>query len=554
MTLRSFAFAALVAGACSPPAKRDAPTPAAPSTLPDDPSLLAALPKPAPIDTTRFSSVVVCDRCHTPGERAMRATDGSDISPVTEIQAGMMGLAARDPYYLAAVRREIAANPAAKATIEATCLRCHAPVGFAESNGALTLDELIAGTGDAASLGREGVGCAGCHGLEPDKLGDEGSFTGVQPLRGDRVAFGLLRQPLGEVMQQMSKHTPKPSAHMGESRLCASCHTVLVHRLDAQGKPTGDEIPEQTTFLEWRASAFVDGGPRAKTCQGCHMPASEDELGAGPAIETPFATRPPDAPPRQGYRRHALRGGNSYLLRRLADVPAWLNAPTTPALLRKAADATDVFLGSSAELTVDKLTRTGAKITIVNHTGHKLPTGYPTRRVWLHATVRDAAGKPIAEWGAHRDGALVDGDKRLDAPGTILPHRSKLDAPGQVVVYEQVPVDAAGKRTHLLLGTAKVAKDNRLLPAGWKASHPDARRTRAIGVTDPDFTAGRDSIDVVFPAGAASLELELLYQSIPPETVESYAKTDGKEAARFLAIVAQPPAPVVLATKRAVIR
>ncbi len=529
--------------ACGPPPKKQADPP---KPRVDD-SLLAALPKPAPIDTERFASVVVCDRCHTPGAKAMRASNGADISPVTEIQAGMMSLAARDPYYLAALRREIVANPGAKVAIEAICNRCHAPAGFAESNGALGLDDLISGTSNAAVLGREGVGCVGCHGLEPDKLGDDSSFTGQQPLRTDRVSFGLLRQPLGEVMQQMSKHTPKPSAHMAESRLCASCHTVLVHRLDPTGNPIGDEIPEQATFLEWRASGFT----KTKSCQDCHMPTSEDELGQGPAIETPFATRPPDAPARKGYRRHALRGGNSYLLRRLAEVPDWLNAATKPELLRAAADATDVFLGSAAEIVVNKISAKGAQLTIVNLTGHKLPTGYPTRRMWLHAKVLDAAGKPLAEWGAHKHGAIVDGDTRLDVPGAILPHLTHLDRSGQAIIWEQVPVDAQGKRTHVQLGTASIAKDNRILPAGWSLKHPDAARTKPIAVSDGDFAAGSDKLEIVFPAGAASLELELLYQSIPPETIESYAKKDGKEAARFLAIVATPPAPVVLAKKSA---
>ena len=303
-----------------------------PTTTPppkrDDPSLLAALPKPLPIDTQRFTSVVVCDRCHTAGATQMRNAAGADISPVTEIQAGMMSLAARDPYYLAALRRELVANPGAKTAIETTCIRCHAPVGFAESGGALTLDDLVSATTPAASLGREGVACAGCHGAEPVGLGDEASFTGKHTLRDDRVSYGLLPEPLGEVMIQMSKTRPVTSKHVGESRLCASCHTVLVHALDASGTPTGDEIGEQTTFLEWRDSAYVEGGERAKTCQGCHMPRSEDELGQGQEIQTPFATRPPDAPPRNGYRRHALRGGNSYLLRRLADNADWVNAPT----------------------------------------------------------------------------------------------------------------------------------------------------------------------------------------------------------------------------------
>src|SRR5688572_21972554 len=243
----------LVLAACGSPSVQTPPKSS------DDPALLAALPKTEAVDTAKFAGVVVCDRCHTAGdvggatEKSMRNANGVDISPVTESLAGMMSLSARDPYYLAALRREIAANPSAKSTIEATCNRCHAPVGFAET-GSLSLDDLVAGTSAGAQLGREGVGCAGCHSLEPEGLGEERSFTGAQALRTDRVSYGLLAEPLAEAMMQMSKTKPAPGKHMGESALCASCHTVLVRRLDASGAPTGDVIHEQTTFLEWRNS------------------------------------------------------------------------------------------------------------------------------------------------------------------------------------------------------------------------------------------------------------------------------------------------------------
>jgi hypothetical protein len=117
-------------------------------------------------------------------------------------------------------------------------------------------------------------------------------------------------------------------------------------------------------------------------------------------------------------------------------------------------------------------------------------------------------------------------------------------------VWDAVPVDAQGTRTHLLLGTAKVVKDTRLLPIGWKPDHPDAARTRPIGVTDPDFVAGQDSIEIDLPLDTKTVTLELLYQPIPPETIDSYKPTDSREAARFLDIVKVPPQPVVLATKQ----
>ena len=515
------------------------------------PELLAALPKPTPIDTNGFASVIVCDRCHTAGAAAMRDARGTDISPVTEAQASMMSLSARDPYYLAALRREIAANPVARPAIEATCNRCHAPVGFAESGGALSLDDLTTRTTPAAVLGREGAACAGCHALEPDGLGSEASFGANARLRTDRVSYGALPEPLVEAMVQMSNTTPVPSRHVTESRLCASCHTVLTHRLRDDGAPIGDEIPDQTTYLEWRNSAYQDEttpGPSAATCQACHMPRGEDELDKAPPIATAFSTRPPDAPVREGYRRHALRGGSSYLLRQLARNAQWLNAATTAPRLAASAAATDVFLTGAARLELAG-TRGRLAVTVVNQTGHKLPTGFPARRIWLSIVATDASGAIRFVSGGHRDGALVGRSAtRIDGPGVILPHRTTIDSPDQVAIWEAVPVDPAGRRTHLLLGTARIVKDDRILPAGWRANHADAERTRAIGVDgDPDFVAGRDTVVVRLPAAATRVSVELLYQSIPPETIESYRASDSREAARFRDVVAAPPVPSVLA-------
>ena len=188
------------------------------------------------------------------------------------------------------------------------------------------------------------------------------------------------------------------------------------------------------------------------------------------------------------------------------------------------------------------------RISIVNQTGHKLPTGYPTRRMWLHVRATDREGRVVYESGAHKAGAIVDADgKRIDGPGAIIPHVQRASS-DEVPIWEAVPVDAAGKRTHLLLGTARFAKDNRILPAGWHADRPEGAVTLPIGTDgDGDFLPGRDSVMYILPPAASSVTIELLYQSVPPETIESYGPRDSREAARFRAVADAPPLPVVIA-------
>ena len=496
-------------------------TPPAPAPLSHQAPLLPGLPRPAAIDTASFTSMLVCERCHTANARSMRDVAGRDISPYTELQASMMGLAARDPYFLAAVRRELAARPG-HAT-EGVCLKCHAPVGYAE-DPRLTLDDVERGTTPAAALARDGAGCLGCHAMQDGEL------------RRDRVAFGALPAPLADAMVVMSHTRPVPSAAISESALCGSCHTVAIGGLLEQG-----------TFLEWQASGFASGDG-ARPCQACHQPSGDPDTNDLGPIATPFSTRPPDAPSRDDFRHHTLRGGNGYLLGALAAHAPWLGA-TDAASLKAAAESTRRFLVTAADLEL-RPTPDGAHATVVNLTGHKLPTGFSTRRLWLHAVATDAQGAIVFESGSHRRGAVLVGGRgvRIDGAGTILPHRTRIDRPEQVAMWEAVPVDAAGVPTHVMFAATRFAKDDRILPKGWRDA-PAAIAPVGVG-GDPDFVPGSDGVDYVLPRSTAIFEVQLMYQAIPPETLESYRASDSPEAARFLAIAQEPPWPEVLATVR----
>lgn len=508
------------------------------------------LPAERAINTDRFANVVVCSRCHTAGATAMRDAAGRDISPVGDWQVSMMGLAARDPYFLAALRREVSGRATAAAQeIEGLCLRCHAPTAHAEATARgqrLRLDQLLDGTDEVAELARSGVDCVGCHALEPATLGTPASYSAAAPLRTDRVVFGALREPHTEAMLVMSRTEPRYGEHVQKSELCSGCHTVLVPQLDARG-PTGRVLAEQTTFLEWRASAFArgDGGVPATACQSCHMPALDDD---GAPVSSVYSTRPPSGLAARSLARHSLAGGSAYLLDRLAEDPSWMGAPVSASQLRAAAARSRALLRSAASITFAPQ-RGELSITVHNHTGHKLPTGYPSRRMWLQVEILDAGGNVVWQSGGHERGAIVDGrGQRLDPAGVIEPHRTRLGgADARPLIWEAVPVDARGAHTHLVTAAERFAKDNRILPRGFSLAAPEAELATARGVeADTDFSAGSDTVALALPPGAARVRVALLYQAIAPETLESYRPEDGREARRFLAVTKVSPEPEVL--------
>ena len=109
-----------------------------------------------------------------------------------------------------------------------------------------------------------------------------------------------------------------------------------------------------------------------------------------------------------------------------------------------------------------------------NLTGHKLPTAYPSRRTWLHVTVRDRNGRPVFESGAITPTGLIQGNDN-DADATKFePHYTEIRQPDQVQIYESIMGDPAGAPTTGLLTAVRYLKDNRLLPRGFDKATADA--------------------------------------------------------------------------------
>ncbi len=527
------------------------------------PRPLAPLPPAASAGTDHFVTHDRCASCHQAqdGTTALRDASGRDVSPVSLWRTSMMSFAARDPVYLAAFAHELEENPGASATIEATCTRCHTAGASVESGlvgTAYGLEALTTGTAALDHVAREGVTCTVCHQIRDERLGTPDSFTGGFVIGADRQIFGPHDAPFVMPMVMSTGFTPVASSHVRDSELCATCHTVITRALDEDGAAIGPAFPEQVPYLEWRNSVFATGGAMEASCQDCHVPTVDAD---GVPIRTAIATRPNRLGAREPVGRHGFRGANAYVLGLLAANRDWVGTTVPAAALADAAAETEAHLGGAASVVIASVAVEGemlvARIRVENRSGHRFPTGYPTRRAWLRVSGLDATGE--ARWISGRvDGAghLIDAaGARLDGPFDPLDHRQTVEAQDQVQVWHAEMVDLAGARTHVLLRAAGYRVDDRILPLGWSPTHRDAALTAPVGVDgDPDFVPGADTVEYRIPrsSGATAVRAELLFQSVPPSSVEALADHPTPAFARLRAMVdATPPAPVQVAVAEA---
>jgi len=510
-----------------------------------------------------FVSSQVCADCHSQlpaPETAVNAEtalagpnqDPASIAPFALWSGSMMAHAAVDPYWRAKVRFEGAENPAAVAIIENTCLSCHAPgqqYDLGRNGTPMLLDQL-------GGIGLEGVTCTSCHQFDPANLGTRESFTAGFRINDRQEIYGPHQNPFARPMQMRAGRTPVYSEHMLESDLCGTCHTVITPVLDASGQATG-EFLEQGTYLEWLASGYPESG---ETCQSCHMPMLKDADGN---LVSQYIAHSPQGgffgqtSPRTPFAQHSFRGANVQMLTLLAE-----QLPDEAVALRSAADRARSNLSEGMDLEVVARQSGGvisAEVRVVNLAGHKLPSGFPSRRLWLHLTVEDAGGVTVFESGAYDP---VSGEILGREHGVVEPHRTRIDSPEQTMIYEAETSDPSGAHTHSLLRASGFLKDNRILPAGFEESRIDIPGTEglslaAIGVEgDADFVPGSDTAVYSIPVsgrGPWTVEVEALYQSIKPENADAFEPVRSVEEDLFLRAFEEHRAPVVVRAASAVV-
>ncbi len=143
-------------------------------------------------------------------------------------------------------------------------------------------------------------------------------------------------------------HDIKYSQLHSRAELCAGCHEY---------RPNG--VPVMTTYSEWKEGPYAEKGIQ---CQFCHMPEFEREISTdntGPRAGKIFS--------------HNLAGGHSI-----------------------------VQLKKALEVKISKVAREKGRITVYvdvtnSGSGHRVPTGIPSRKLLLFCEVRVPGGKVYKE-------------------------------------------------------------------------------------------------------------------------------------------------------------
>ena len=176
--------------------------------------------------------------------------------------------------------------------------------------------------------------------------------------------------------------------------------------------------------------------------------------------------------------------------------------------------------------------------------GHKFPTGFPSRRVWIHFTVSGPDGDLLFESGDwDQNGGIFGNANDLDAE-EFEPHYEVITDPDQVQIYEAIMGDVDRAVTTTLLRGAVYLKDNRILPDGFdKAAVSDDIAAYGTAADDPDFQGGSDALAYLVELDGASgpftITAELLYQSIGYRWAQNLARFEAPEPQRFISYYQQ---------------
>jgi hypothetical protein len=268
-------------------------------------------------------------------------------------------------------------------------------------------------------------------------------------------------------------------------------------------------------------------------CQSCHLPFIQDSV----IIASDFQV----LKKRHPFGLHQFFGANTAMLDMMKVHKKELSLPSGPSeqAWDQSIENNRISLSRAADLTLTTIQvrddTLSFMVTVRNKTGHKLPTGYPSRLVWIQITLEDQSTQEIL----YKNGVL---DEEGHIPGRdhpFEPHHQVSKSAEDVQIYEMVMSNVQGHLTTRLNAAFQPLKDNRLLPTGFRTDHTvyDTVAIWGDALTDQDYTtgsiSGQDKIEFRIPLGGqdgfAVLDVSLRYQALPPRWMNDLFTGDALE-------------------------
>ncbi len=476
-----------------------------------------ALAEDTTFTTSHFSGSGNCSMCHD----GLVDTSGDNVSIVRDWGTSMMANATKDPFWRAKVATQLERNPHLSTLINDKCSKCHAPIANYEINKVQGGEMSLFGDNGVLNPSHEfydeamnGVSCTVCHQIEDVNLGTPDGSSGQYSINNNKIIYGQFSDIFAQPMINNTGYMPAYSAHISDSALCASCHDLKTPYVDGVGdiipKTEAEYFPEQMPYTEWQNSEFEDAGANPQSCQDCHMPKTTSKVSSRPMwLET-----------KDGFAKHHLVGANTTMLTLLRDNAVELDVISNNMDL--SINRARNMLKSSVSVEITSVSVTNgeleAHVKLVNNSGHKTPTAYPSRRMWLHFKVTDSNNNTVFESGKiNTDGSIAGADNDLDL-SIFEPHYNLISTEDQVQIYETIMANTDGAVTFTLLRSAQYLKDNRLTPRGFdKSNVPSDVAVKGLADMDADFNDGSDELIYRISglaAGVFNVSVSLNYQTI----------------------------------------
>ncbi|MFT7880016.1 MAG: hypothetical protein ABXS91_06425 [Sulfurimonas sp.] len=483
-------------------------------------------------NTAHFAGSGNCTRCHN----GMSDPSGNDMSIETAWSSTMMANSTKDPLWKAKVRTEINRNPHLEEVLNDKCTKCHAPMANTEAHFSghtvkVFDDGFLNAHNTYHDAALNGVSCTACHQIKDNgKMGTLEGMSGKYEIDGSRTIYGQYSDVFANPMINNVDYTIEYSAHMDQSKMCATCHNLKTPYVDEKGNLLSttpeSEFPEQMPYSEWEHSNYKD----TQSCQDCHMKKVDG---------VPISTRPRWIEPKNGFAQHMFVGGNKLLLDILDNNKAALDVTSNNFATTIA--KSDEMLKSAASIEVlnQSLQDGTLEITlkINSTTGHKLPTSFPSRRAFIHLKVNDQSGTTVFESGkVNSNGSIAGVDADSDRT-TYEPHYDLITSPDQVQIYETIMQNSLGEVTYTLLRGMSYLKDNRILPLGFdKATAHSDIKVHGNATSDNNFVGGSDTITYRISGltdTQYTIDTELLYQTLAYSWAQDLFSDSSSEVATF---------------------